>query len=163
MEQTYLHQTFPANTIYGKVSYLNNYSSSTEVVNYRQLPEEYDVFSNIRSELTKITEDKSKQKKLINSFCDSLQKYLFKNIDSNGIKTVLPKFTIEKDPDDAYIFNLIKNNYRIFINFEKEINNSFYGIILQQISEGYVSTTGKINNDNYVALIEKLSQIILTN
>lgn len=163
MEQTYLHQTLPTNTIYGKVSYLNNYSSSTEVVNYRQLPEEYDVFSNIRNELTKINEGESKQKKLIDLFCDSLQRCLFKNIDSNGINAVLPKFSIEKDPDDAYIFNLIKNNYRIFINFEKDVHKSFYGIILQQISEDYMSTTGKINSENYLALIEKLSQIILTN
>lgn len=161
MTQNYLYQNLPSNQINHENSYLNFTNTSSDIINYRQLPEEYDVFSNVRNEIFKINDES--QKKLINFFCDSLQRNLYKNLDLDGITTVLPKFSIEKDSDDAYIFNLIKNNYRIFINFEKEITKSFYGIILQQLSDDYISTTGKIKKNNFTNLITKLSQIILSN
>lgn len=163
MENTYLTQKDKTNIIEERKTYINNNFYSDPIIQYRQLPEEYDVFSEIHNELKKLNGNINTQQEFINLFCNTLKSTLLKEVEYNGIRTILPKFSINKDSEDAYILNLTKNNYRIFINFEKNIDNSFYGIILQQVSDSYFSTTGKINSSNYLSLIDNLSKIILSN
>lgn len=163
MENTYLNPKDKTNIIEERKTYINNNYYSDPIIQYKQLPEEYDVFSEINNELKLLSENINTQQEFINLFCNGLKSTLLKEVEYNGIRTILPKFSINKDSEEAYILNLIKNNYRIFINFEKNIENSFYGIILQQVSDSYFSTTGKINSSNYLSFIDKLSKIILSN
>lgn len=163
MENTYLTNSNYYNTINERTSYLDSDIYIEPIIQYKQLPEEYDVFSEIDKELQSLNKIRNEQQDFIKLFCNKLRNNLLNEIELNGIKTVLPKFSINQDSEEAYTFNLIKNNYRIFINFEKNIKNSFYGIILQQFADSYFSTTGKINPSNYISLTNKFSEIILSN
>lgn len=71
MENTYLSRNENINILNEKKTYINNYSYSEPNIQYRKLPEEYDIFSIVRNDLVNIfqNEKKSKQDEFIASFC----------------------------------------------------------------------------------------------
>ena len=70
---------------------------------------------------------------------------------------------IEIDAEDAIVLNLAYANYRIFFNFEKKINNSYYGIVSKNEYDVFKSISGKLNEENYQDVIIKILQYILKN
>ena len=50
-----------------------------------------------------------------------------------------------------------------FFNFEKKINNSYYGIVSKNEYDVFKSISGKLNEENYQDVIIKILQYILKN
>lgn len=136
-----------------KKSYLD---STTDVESFMfPIPEELDVFSNIYTHIKDVLhldEDVYCSKHTDNQevFFTTLYKEFKKNIAEKAFRGLerLPKFHFRVDEDGAYILDIIKEKYRLFIDIERKVEDSFYGIILDQ--QDFVSSKqGKLTLKNY--------------
>lgn len=134
----------------------NNYNNF-----YQMLPEEYNIFSDINFKILQNINEK--QKNFFFSFINTLRDFLKIIYINIGIVKILPKLRIEIDAEDAIVLNLAYANYRIFFNFEKKINNSYYGIVSKNEYDVFKSMSGKLNEENYQDVIIKILQYILKN
>lgn len=73
-----------------------------------------------------------------------------------GAVKILPKLNISNDTDDAIIINWIYSNYRIYVNIEKRIEDSFYGIVIQDQEQNIRSNSGKMDYANYKKIIDQI-------
>lgn len=139
---------------------IDNHTLLPEINDYILLPEEYDVFSNIKKELNKILIKKNEQSSFIkyfyNIFSDSLKEHYYKK----NKNIVLPKFSLSKDEEGAYIFDLNKSTFRLFINFEKNKSDSFYGYISQDEEDSYTTKNGRISENNCSQIIDTIIDLL---
>lgn len=136
-----------------KQSYLD-IATDVESITY-PIPEKLDVFSNIYAKIKDIlsfddgvycTEHIENQK----VFFSTLYKEFKRNIAekaSHGLER-LPKFNFRLDDDGAFILDILKEKYKLFIDVEKNVEDSFYGIIFDQ--QDFISSKqGKLTLKNY--------------
>lgn len=145
-------------------SYLD---SATDVESFMfPIPEELDVFSNIYADIKDILhldEDVYCSKHTDNQeiFFTALYKEFKKNIAekaSQGLER-LPKFSFRADDDGAFVFNAFEKNYRLFIDIEKNIDNSFYGYVFEQ-NGGVASKRGLLTKQNYSEVVDGIIQMM---
>ena len=141
-------------------SYLSDFNYNI-ISDYNYLPEEYDIFSNIKTQLFEILDKKDEQAVFIGYFYKLFKANLQKLFSQNKLFIELPKFSLNEDNDGAYIFILNKQNYRFFINFEKKKEDSFYGFILQNNNFVINSQNGKISEDNCLEIINLIVNYII--
>ena len=148
-----------------KISYHhgNSYIAQTNQQNtlptYFPLPEEYSVFEDIDNGFFYLED--TAQHRLISLCLQQLKKSLYQLYELYGILRPLPKLKISHDEDDAIILNWAYVGFRIYINFEVAINNSYYGIVALNGEDKFDSSTGKIDDKNYVSVIEQILHYIM--
>jgi len=127
---------------------------------YTPLPEEYTIFSNLDVSIFKSAT--TGQEHLISMFLQQMKIRLIE-LSQNGTVRILPKLIATTDQDDAIILNWIGANFRIYFSFEKIAENSYYGIITQDHIGNISTTAGKLNEGNYVPVIEYVLSYVINN
>lgn len=137
---------------YYKSLELSNVATSRR--DYQLLPEEYDVFSKI--DISIIQNQESEQFELFESFRYILKKKLLEIFRQFGVLRILPKLNLIIDQDEAIVLEWGYVNYRIYLNFEKNVKESFYGIIVVDAETGTSSESGKIQKNNLEDIVNKI-------
>lgn len=136
-------------------SYLEELSTGDNYIdNYQILPEEYDIFSKLNHDL--LLNKSSLQTEFLSRFLDEFKSSLLYLYSQYGIIKILPKMFLTTDDDQALILNWIDTNYRIFFNFENNVEDSYFGIAATDSESNFSSTSGKLNDNNYQAIIQKV-------
>lgn len=158
MSKSYLEQNKDCKSYIQKDSYIKSNIDKKPYLSYATLPEEYDVFSELKLE---VLEDAYKEQLLLlEDFLNGLKEKLKYLVMVQGVVRILPKLSLAKDKDDAFIVNWAYSNYRIFINIEKKIEDSFYGIIAQDEEKNVFSNSGKFDESNYNLVTNKILDYI---
>lgn len=147
-------------------NYINGTYISKEINNsdyskkYRgMLPPNLDILSEI--DLNSLYLNCKIDKEKLGNFIFQLQSAIydiFLTIDRN---IVLPKMQASIDQDDAVVFNMTYENFRIFLSLEVDDGQSFYGMIYSNKSTGELeSRSAALKEDEYyntfILLIERL-------
>ena len=161
MKRSYLNlQAKGTGYIYNK-TYIDSGSQDIYDRVYQILPEEYDVFSKIDKKYFSVQD--SEQDKYVAHFLIMLKEELRDLLAHQGIVKILPKLHMSIDEDDAVVLNWAYVNYRIFFNFERNANESYYGIVTTNDSVEYSSTVGQLNHENFQNIIAKVLKYICEN
>lgn len=158
MSKSYLDAEEKYNKYLKKDSYYSSDFDRKQYMEYAPLPEEYDIFSEIKIEAFK--DICQEQMLLLTDFLNELREKLKYLVSVWGIVRVLPKLNVMKDSEDALIVNWAYSNYRIFINIEKKVEESFYGIVAQDEEKNFFSNSGKFDECNYKLVINKILDYI---
>lgn len=113
---------------------------------YAPLPEEYDVFSAIDNDV--IEPCSAEQKSLFGAFLEAMRSALKKQYREEGIQRPLSKMELSLDGEQAIILNWPYISYRAYVDIEKQISDSFYGVILQGDNNQVQTMTGSVNQEN---------------
>ena len=127
---------------------------------YAPLPKEYANFSSFDGSILELANENQRQ--LISICLEHLRRRLIELM-QYGIVRVLPKLIAKVDQDNAIVLNWVHVNFRIYFNFEQSIENSYYGVISQDGSGGISTKTGKLNEDNYVGIIDAILAYVIDN
>lgn len=158
MNKTYLDVSEKQRSYIEKETYIGSEKEEPIFSRYSILPEEYDVFSEL--ELNKISNIDESQSNLLELFFSDLRDKLKYLVMIYGIMKVLPKLHVFVDSDSAVIVNWAYSNYRFFINIERKIANSFYGIVAQDDERNMFSNSGKFDESNYDDITDKILDYI---
>lgn len=154
MSRTYLDEKNKTNTITRKTTYipLDNVILEDDKV-YNTNLKYYNKFSEAMSKIGDINNHQQAllQKFLLDFSFKANNSYYSMNADS-----VLPNFNISKDVDDAIVITWANSNYRIFVNIEKNTEDSFYGAITRNEFGETHSSSGTFNEDNCDLLTTKI-------
>lgn len=153
MRKTYLNYDEINNTINIKDSYLEKYSEENSHPFYEPLPIEYDVFSELNIQDVQF---QTSQKEFLDAILSDLKNKLKELFACYGAIKTLPKLTVLNDTDNAIIINWIYSNYRIYVNIESKIEDSFYGIVIQDQEKNIRSNSGKMDYTNYKKIIDQI-------
>ena len=161
LQNTFGSQGYMNRTYHQANSYVLNDEEQTISTIYIQLPEEYDVFSNIDCSLSSLND--TDQHRFLSQCLQYLKVQLYKLYTQYGIVQILPKLNVASDEDGAIILNWAYANYRIYFNFEKEIKNSYYGIVAQNAEDTVFTKTGKLSIENYCTVINVILDFVMDN
>lgn len=153
MSKTYLNSDVQSNIVDIKDSYIEKHTEKHLPVFYEPLPLEYDVFSELNIQKIHAL---ATQKMFLDAILSELRSELQEVFMQYGTIKELPKLHITNDTDNAIILNWIYSNYRIYLNIEKTIEKSFYGVVLQDQEKNIHFKTGKVTYDNYRSIIPKI-------
>lgn len=153
MRKTYLNSDEINNTIDIKDSYLEKHSEENSHPFYEPLPMEYDVFSELNIQDVQF---QTSQKEFLDAILSDLKNKLKELFTYYGAIKTLPKLTVLNDIDNAIIINWIYSNYRIYVNIESKIEDSFYGIVIQDQEKNIRSNSGKMDYTNYKKIIDQI-------
>ncbi|MHC1787387.1 MAG: hypothetical protein AB9880_10040 [Christensenellales bacterium] len=142
-------------------SYISSDFESSAEYNFSILPEEYSVFSDVDGKFF-VTHDTG-QHQLLALCLNYLKKQLFSLYTLKGIIRVLPKLSITYDMDNAIVINWAYSLFRVFLNFEFEANNSYYGIVIQNEEDGIFTKAGRLNTKNFESIIEMVLTYVIDN
>jgi len=153
MRKTYLNNDETNNIIDIKDSYLERQSEENTHPFYELLPMEYDVFSELNIQNIHF---QTSQKAFLDVILNDLRDKLRELFVYYGAIRMLPKLNIANDKDDAIIINWIYSNYRIYMNIERKIEDSFYGVVIQDQEQNIRSNSGKMDYSNYKKIIDQI-------
>lgn len=120
---------------------------------YARLPEEYAVFSKINENCFHLTD--TEQHQLLSACLRHMRSCLLDLYTQVGVVRVLPKLSITMDDDEAIILNWAYTGFRIYFNFERAVEHSFFGIVVQH-EDGVATNTGKLNSENCASVVESV-------
>lgn len=142
--------------------YENSFSKDLKFDNkYLLLPEAYDVFTNINFKDIDFANDEQKQ---FMERCLNYIEFVLKNKHKEiGIVKVLPKLSLSHDEDGAITIHWDYFNYKIFIDIEKDVSQSFYGIVYKKGLNSIAYTTEPLTEDNYINAITSIVDFIFDN
>lgn len=146
-----------------KVSYLPTFQDYVKNKQYQILPEEFDVFSEVSKYVSELMSEQfaeSKQIKLLFEFFSYLKNDLIKQANITKMLKPLPKLSINTDDDGAYVVNWAYVNYRIHLNFEKNVEDSFYGIAVQYDVESFSNYSKRLSSENCAFVANVLVDLI---
>ncbi len=136
----------------------------SQAIDYTLLPLECDVFSNIKKEIIALfSKEQTEQASFFKYFYELFNESLKKEFYQKKMNIALPKFSFSEDNDGAYVLNLNKSTFRLFINFEKKKNDSFYGFISQDEVDSYTTKNGKISETNCSQIINSIIGLLSKN
>lgn len=118
---------------------------------YARLPEEYAVFSEIDEACFHLTS--TEQERLFSKCLRHLRSCLLDLYTQMGVIRVLPKLDVTTDNDGAIVLNWAYTGFRIYFNFERSVDESFFGIVIQN-DDGIATNTGKLNSRNCASVVE---------
>ena len=153
MRKTYLNNDEVYNIIDIKDSYFEKPSEESSHSFYELLPMEYDVFSELNVQSLHF---QTSQKEFLDAILGDLRTKLKELFVYYGAVKMLPKLNISNDIDNAIIINWIYSNYRIYVNIERKIEDSFYGIVIQDQEQNIRSNSGKMDYANYKKIIDQI-------
>ncbi|MBQ9572276.1 MAG: hypothetical protein IJR22_02660 [Acidaminococcaceae bacterium] len=148
-------------TTIGDSSHENNSIEIDYDDRFVQLPEAYDIFQNIN--LDKETSVNSNQKRFAKNCLDYMEKVLKRRFIETRITKVLPKLYMVVEEDNALTIHWDYINYRIYLDIEREISQSFYGLIAKNAQNGYGTSTGQLNEKNYQEVLENIINFVFLN
>ncbi len=125
---------------------------------YVPLPEAYDIFQNI--DFDKEISVSSNQKQFAKKCLDYMEKLLKRRFIETGITKVLPKLYMVVEEDNALTIHWDYVNYRIYLDVERDISQSFYGIIAKNAQNGFGTSTGQLNEESYQQVIESIIDFV---
>lgn len=128
---------------------------------YMPLPEEYSVFSEIDDKYFLLKD--TNQHRFVSQclyYLKSKLSYLYANA---GVVKVLPKLSVTTDEDEAIILNWAYTSFRIYFNFEIQVEDSYYGIVAQSTEESISTNTGKLTEKNYSAVLDSILNYVIYN
>lgn len=125
------------------------------------LPEAYDIFQNI--DFKKIISVSSRQKQFAFDCLGYMDKNLKRRFIETGITKVLPKLYLVVEEDKALTIHWDYVNYRIYLDIEKDISKSFYGIISKNAAKGFSTSTGQLSENNYPEVIDSIIAFVFAN
>lgn len=152
-------------------TYIKNNLWEGDLDNCNQIPDELDVFSNIRQNncLSTFSEipfegESAKQDNVQEYVLEKLATKYKKIIAENSTRlengTTFPKFERTTDEEGTVVLNLTTANYNFFIALEKKIDNSFYGLFFKE-NNSYSSKTNLLTIDNLTEVVQNLTQLLL--
>ena len=142
-------------------SYVAERNNQYSAQSYAILPEEYSIFSEIDNSY--FVRNETDQYRLLGLCLQRLKTQLLNIYAKYGIIRVLPKLSITSDEDDAIILNWAYANFRIYFNFEKVIDSSYYGIVAQNTEETIFTNAGKLSETNYTTVIDMILTYVIDN
>lgn len=142
-------------------SYVTKGNDQYSAQSYTLLPEEYSIFSEIDNSY--FVRNETDQYRLLGLCLQRLKTQLLNIYAKYGIIRVLPKLSITSDEDDAIILNWAYANFRIYFNFEKAIDSSYYGIVAQNTEETIFTNAGKLSETNYTTVIDMILAYVIDN
>ena len=148
-------------TAIGENSYQNHNIDIDFDDRFIPLPEAYDIFQNI--DLGKFSSVSSKQKQFAKNCLDYMEKLLKRRFTETGITKVLPKLYMVVEEDEALTIHWDYINYRIYLDIEKDISKSFYGIISKNAAKGFSTSTGQLSENNYQEIIKDIIIFVFSN
>lgn len=140
-------------------SYLNGgIEDSSTLLKYFLLPEEYDVFSNIKIDTTPWEKTYPLAVKVLSSMRHSIVSIL----ENSGVVCILPKLQLSQDQDDTISLSLANSGYRIFFSFEPQNigGKSYCGLLLQEDEFSVTTQTKIITETNYDSIVASVLKII---
>lgn len=162
MKNSYIKSTQATKDIYQQSdTYLVGEKKQGVHTKYSMLPEEYAIFADLDNSLFVL--DDTEQHRFLAKCLQHLQSQLRNIFVHYGIVQVLPKLSITNDEDGAIILNWAYTNFRIYMNFEHSVDNSYYGIVAQNNEENIFTNSGKLNDRNYVSIINMLLKYVINN
>ena len=143
----------------------NRYKEAGENFSYDArffpLPEAYDVFQNI--DIDKAIHINSNQKRFAKQCLSYMEKALKQRAATIGITKVLPKLYTVVEEDDALTIHWDYVNYRIYLDIEKDVSQSFYGIVFQKAANSVAYATDPLLESNYISVIDRLINFVFAN
>ncbi len=130
---------------------------------YLPLPEEYDIFTQIDPSL--FFKRDTKQYELVSNCLKYLRRILQILYKERGVVCVLPKLIPSYDDRGTILFNWAYSTFRAFLSFENENGryDAFCGIVYQSDENSVSTQTRKINDENYMEMIDELLQLVINN
>lgn len=162
MKNSYIKSTQSTKDVYQQANtYLAGEKKQGVHAKYSLLPEEYAIFADLDSSLFVLGD--TEQHRFLAKCLQHLQSQLRNILVHYGIVRVLPKLSITNDEDGAIVLNWAYTNFRIYLNFELSVDNSYYGIVAQNNEENIFTNSGKLNDRNYVSVIDMLLKYVIDN
>lgn len=130
---------------------------------YFPLPEEYDVFTKIDSNL--FTRNDTEQFVLISKCLQYMREQLVQFVLLQKVEKVLPKLTFSQDVDGTITFNWVHSNFRAFFSFEGESGNydAYCGIVVQAAEDSVSTQTRKLTQENCKSVVEIITKVVCEN
>lgn len=162
MKNSYITRRQSAKDVYQHTNtYLTTAEEQGAHPKYLMLPEEYAIFTDFDHSLF-VLED-TEQHRFLAMCLQHLQKQLRNIFAHYGIVKVLPKMNITNDADDAIVLNWAYTTFRIYFNFELCVDASYYGIVAQNNEDSIFTHSGKLNDKNYMSVIDMLLKYVIDN
>ena len=160
MKKSYLNDSNQVLNYYDKNTYFNMNDRDDEslILDYDILPEEYNVFSSINFNI--LSQSDTKQKELLEKIFQCIRSSLKLIYYEYGILKILPKLDLSIDDDGALILNWAYAMYRIYFDIEKDIDNSFYGLIIKDSENSIQTKTELITKENCAEITGQIIQYI---
>ena len=141
------------------------YKEASENVSYDSrffpLPEAYDIFQNV--DIDNNNNINSNQKQFAKQCLAYMEKVLKQRAAKIGITKVLPKLYVVVEEDEALTIHWDYVNYRIYLDIEKDISQSFYGIVFQKAVNSVAYSTEPLKESNYISVIDRLINFVFSN
>lgn len=142
-------------------SYLSQERTICTTPDYALLPEEYSIFSEI--DCDSFERNDTAQNNFLALCLRYMKSQIHKIYAQYGVIRVLPKLSISSDEDDAIVLNWAYANFRIYFNFEKIIENSYYGIVAYNMEETMFTNSGRLTETNYPSVIDRILAYVIDN
>lgn len=152
------------NDVKNNVVIRDSYLSSDEGYSFQYLRRpviftKYDVFADL--DLNNVEFSNEPQKEFLNNIIDVLRTKISQLLLEFDFSQSLLKPKVVNDSDGAVVLNWVSSNCRAYINIETEIENSFFGVVLQDQEQNFQSVSGKIDNQNYGQVVDKIMRCLL--
>ena len=160
MKKSYLNDSNQMLNYYDKNTYINvnDQDDDNLILDYDILPEEYDVFSSIN--FNTLFQRDTKQKELLDKIFQCIRSSLKLIYYEYGILKILPKLDLSIDDDGALIINWAYTMFRIYFDIEKDIDKSFYGLIIKDSENSIQTKTELITKENCAEITGQIIQYI---
>lgn len=157
MNKSYLDADSPRINYSSKNTYIEKIETE-DIYDYSILPEEYNIFPLLDSNL--LEEITDGQKELLFSIyrrLKSLLKYIY---NTYGVVKILPKLDLYVDSEGAIILNWAYTMFRIYFDIEKNVIKSFYGLVIKESENSIQTRTEIITKENCEEITGEIIQYI---
>lgn len=133
-------------------------SEKNERLEYDLLPAEYDIKKIIKGNMPSISNENQKQ--MFYCIINNIESE-FRNLYYQNYIKHIPKINVYTDEDDAIILSWAYSIYRIYFDIEKNIQDSFYGMIIKASEKNIQTKTDVLTKENCANIVEEALQYIL--
>ncbi len=124
------------------------------------LQDAVDIFSKIPPKY--FIDNQNEQLIFINNFLSKMKNTFYEKIKNITITEKLPKLNIEEEENDTLNLNVITQEYRIYISFQKEVSESYYGYFFTESDMSMKIGTDLLSKINENELINLFISSIIT-
>lgn len=141
-----------------KSSYVVHNSSNEILLDYIVLPSEYDVFSQL--DFNVLNNCSPDQRKLFDQIYHQITNTLKIIYCNYGVVKPLPKMDLSLDSDGALILTWTYTLFRVYFDIEKNIINSFYGLVIYESDNSIQTKTDLIKSSEFEQVVRQIIQYI---